>query len=303
LIAEVRIYNKTLDKTLVFNQDNSDFLIDNSGINFDSLKSSNNSHRSFEQIGETVEDIQIASGRTISFTGYVVNVPQNSLEEKKKELGRFFNPLHELTLYFGNLTIEGRPERVIEFGADYQSNNDKFCKFLIYIYCPSPVFCERDYDSYCTKKNDGYNDKTNGQNPSLMRVESKSDVQTGFIAGIKLKDGITIGGLSISHVRTHKVFQIGSSSSDGEHVAISGFVQFASEQNNWAFKWGVDELHLNFDISGITSTSTFFKLVQGTNPIAFGFYGTSGGLLTPADAVDYIRIKYKPQYLSLEGRI
>lgn len=113
MIGEAEIYNSTKGVTLYFNQSDAEFLIDDGGLQVEDLESAISSYSIFDRIGEKINTVQIDSGRTITITGWVINVPESSLEDKKAKLSRIINPLDELKFISKGRSINCRAKRLL----------------------------------------------------------------------------------------------------------------------------------------------------------------------------------------------
>lgn len=140
MIDEVTITNLYTAVERVFDKDNSEFLLDDDGITIEELKSNYNTYSVYGKLGKQMDEPQLSSGIKITLTGWIIHTYMTTLDDKKQQLVKFFNPLHKLNLRFKDRQIQGYVQSFPKFGASRKENNDLFCKFQVTIFCPDPSF-------------------------------------------------------------------------------------------------------------------------------------------------------------------
>lgn len=140
MIDNVTINSPELGLTYHFDKDNSEYLLDDNGISISELKSNYNTYSVYGKIGKSMDDPQLNSGIEITLTGWIIHNMITPLDIKKQRLVAFFNPLFKLNLAFNHFTISGYPKSTVKFGDNRKTNNDKFCKYQVVIFCPYPGF-------------------------------------------------------------------------------------------------------------------------------------------------------------------
>lgn len=301
MIGEAEIYNSTKGATLYFNQSDAEFLIDDEGVQVEDLESAISSYSIFDRIGEKINTVQIDFGRTITITGWVINIPKSSLEDKKAKLSRIINPLDELKFTSRGRSINCRAKKAVEFGSKYKDNNDLICKFKIELYCPYPLFAGKPIEvqytkipaSIVTPCNQFLEFDTAGS--SLDSFVNPGDVTTGFEMSFTTStasSGITI---SNTYLTKDNVFKIRSSKS------ISGQYTLNTELDTdsygfYSYSSGSKVL----DLEGLVLSSSFFGLRPGTNKIKITGSNSSGGIASKF--IRSLTITFTPKYFSLEGQ-
>lgn len=301
MIGEAEIYNSTKGATLYFNQSDAEFLIDDEGVQVEDLESAISSYSIFDRIGEKINTVQIDSGRTITITGWVINIPKSSLEDKKAKLSRIINPLDELKFTSRGRSINCRVKKAVEFGSNYKDNNDLICKFKIELYCPYPLFAGKPIMVQYTKIPASIVAPCNqflefdSAGSSLDSFVNPGDVTTGF--EMRFTTSTASSGITISNTYLMKdnVFKIKSSKSiSGQYILNTeldtdsyGFYSYSSGSQK-------------MDLEGLDLSSSFFGLRPGTNKIKITGSNSSGGIA--AKFLSSVAIIFTPKYFSLEGQ-
>ncbi len=301
MIGEAEIYNSTKGATLYFNQSDAEFLIDDEGVQVEDLESAISSYSIFDRIGEKINTVQIDSGRTITITGWVINVPESSLEDKKAKLSRIINPLDELKFISKGRSINCRAKKAIEFGSNYKDNNDLICKFKIELYCPYPLFEGGAIRLQYTKIpafipypcNQFLEFDSAGS--SLDSFVNPGDVTTGFEMGFTTSTASSGIGISNTYLTENNIFKIKTSKS------ISGQYTLNTELDTdsygfYSYSSGSKVL----DLEGLDLSSSFFGLRPGTNKIKITGSNSSGGIASKF--ISSLSITFTPKYFSLEGQ-
>lgn len=301
MIGEAEIYNSTKGVTLYFNQSDAEFLIDDGGLQVEDLESAISSYSIFDRIGEKINTVQIGSGRTITITGWVINVPESSLEDKKAKLSRIINPLDELKFISKGRSINCRAKKAIEFGSKYKDNNDLICKFKIELYCPYPLFEGEVIRLQYTKipasilfpRNQFLEFDSAGS--SLDSFVNPGDVTTGFEMGFTTSTASSGIRISNTYLTENNIFKIKTSKS------ISGQYTLNTELDTdsygfYSYSSGSKVL----DLEGLDLSSSFFGLCPGTNKIKITGSNSSGGIASKF--IRSLSITFTPKYFSLEGQ-
>lgn len=301
MIGEAEIYNSTKGVTLYFNQSDAEFLIDDGGLQVEDLESAISSYSIFDRIGEKINTVQIDSGRTITITGWVINVPESSLEDKKAKLSRIINPLDELKFISKGRSINCRAKKAIEFGSKYKDNNDLICKFKIELYCPYPLF-EGEAIRLQYTKIPAYIPYPCNQflefdsaGSSLDSFVNPGDVTTGFEMGFTTSKASSGIGISNTYLTENNIFKIKTSKS------ISGQYTLNTELDTDSYGFYSHSSGSKvLDLEGLDLSSSFFGLRPGTNKIKITGSNSSGGIASKF--ISSLSITFTPKYFSLEGQ-
>lgn len=301
MIGEAEIYNSTKGATLYFNQSDAEFLIDDEGVQVEDLESAISSYSILDRIGEKINTVQIDSGRTITITGWVINVPESSLEDKKAKLSRIINPLDKLKFISKGRSINCRAKKAIEFGSNYKDNNDLICKFKIELYCPYPLFEGGAIRLQYTKVpafipypcNQFLEFDSAGS--SLDPFVNPGDVTTGFEMGFTTSTASSGIGISNTYLTENNIFKIRTSKS------ISGQYTLNTELDTGSYGfYSYSSGSKVLDLEGLDLSSSFFGLRPGTNKIKITGSNSSGGIASKF--ISSLSITFTPKYFSLEGQ-
>lgn len=301
MIGEAEIYNSTKGVTLYFNQSDAEFLIDDGGLQVEDLESAILSYSIFDRIGEKINTVQMDSGRTITITGWVINVPESSLEDKKAKLSRIINPLDELKFTSKGRSINCRAKKAIEFGSKYKDNNDLICKFKIELYCPYPLFEGEAIRLQYTKIPASIPYPCNqflefdSAGSSLDSFVNPGDVTTGFEMGFTTSTASSGIGISNTYLTENKIFKIKTFKS------ISGQYTLNTELDTDSYGFYSHSSGSKvLDLEGLDLSSSFFGLRPGTNKIKITGSNSSGGIASKF--ISSLSITFTPKYFSLEGQ-
>ena len=185
MVDEVIIKNLTTNVTLVLNRTTSSFLLDDKSPDWGTVNATDVTYPNLaSKIGVGIIRTSMNAVRQISFTGWIFNDANGTIEDKKEILNTFCNPFDSLRIESNGYTIEGHTSQPIVYSSDDSINNDCICKFIIYVTCPFPLF---------SKSAEGTDD--------LSELEETFTFpwvipESGFVFGIRTKQSsITINNL------------------------------------------------------------------------------------------------------------
>lgn len=301
MIGEAEIYNSTKGTTLYFNQSDAEFLIDDGGLQVEDLESAISSYSIFDRIGEKINTVQIDSGRTITITGWVINIPESSLEDKKAKLSRIINPLDELKFTSRGRSINCRAKKAVEFGNKYKDNNDLICKFKIELYCPYPLFAGKPIRVQYTKIPASIVAPCNqflefdSAGSSLDSFVNPGDVTTGFEMDFTTSTASSGIEISNTYLTKDNIFKIKTS----KNISGQYILNTELDTDSYGFYFYSSGSKV-LDLEGLDLRSSFFGLRPGTNKIKITGSNTSGGIA--AKFLSSVAITFTPKYFSLEGQ-
>lgn len=142
MVERLFIYNKNLNKRILMNMEDADYLLYEGGIDWGGIEVVHNTSQYVQQIGNTITDSTVGT-RDISISGWIIG-SEKEINDKKKTLSSMINPLHDLTIEVDKWKISGKPSTNVKYSKNYEENNDKMCKFLIQIFCSFPLFTASD---------------------------------------------------------------------------------------------------------------------------------------------------------------
>ena len=292
MIHKVRILKPTdtdsySSDEMILNKSDSDFLLDDEGINVDKIVVNQSTYSANSIPGEIVDEITYQKGRNIDIIGWIVDEPSGSMRIKKQKLHSFFSPELLYRLDFGDRYIDAYPKNPVTFGTKYKDNNDKFCKFSISFFAPYPFFKSKVAVKYypivdpvspltdSDMENPEVVDGLVGVNGipvsyymQMAEIDNPSDVSVGFTMRIKLAPPQGAmpayhGGIRVQNTRTSEYFQV----KDG---LLSGTFELCTIPKKRGF-WKISSPPRQSALSGYDSGSNFFSLKPGKNSIATRF--------------------------------
>lgn len=108
-------------------------------VEFEKPQVSHNTYSYSNQLGTSIASTAVGE-RDITIKGYVVEIGQNTLQERCDVLNDFFNPLDDYTLYFKGYKIGFRPDGPVIWSREFKSNNQAGRQFMIQATAPFPLF-------------------------------------------------------------------------------------------------------------------------------------------------------------------
>ena len=136
-MKSVELINTTTKESFILSEDSFVYVLET--LRWDPVKASQNSVKFTNLIGSRVTSISLEP-RDIYIVGWVVADDRDEMDQRKKPLNKFINPLQKYILKYGDYFLEFYPDSSIQYGEDYSENNEILCKFLIQGSCENPLF-------------------------------------------------------------------------------------------------------------------------------------------------------------------
>jgi hypothetical protein len=288
MIEEITLVNNTLNQSITLNKTSAAFLLaDDDAIDWGTVQANVSSFSSSSRIGVGINTVSISTGRDISITGWVINDDLGTIEEKKQQLNCFCNPFDEITVFAGDYKIDGVFSQVVKYPTANKENNDIICKFLIYIFCPKPVFETNSVQVFSLTDTSqklftfplewvegekilfGLN-----ENLSRITLNNIGTVATGFEAYLKIEKDLQ--GLTLLNVTNGQQFKIKESVT----LEAGDVLYINTVQGSREVKIGDSEDNLENALDIFDLSSDFIQLTPGNNVIDIsgsGVYGAVGG--------------------------
>lgn len=149
MIDEIVISNY-LSSTITMGRDNQDFLIDDDGLDWGTVKNTVSTTKATNNYEFISMSVSLAEPRPISIVGWIIGTEQQ-ISEKKLTLSRFFSSnshfqiraYENLIMYYIDVYIADN----VEFGNTISTNNEVMCRFKITLNALCPYFCrDRSYN-------------------------------------------------------------------------------------------------------------------------------------------------------------
>lgn len=268
-------------------------------IDWGQVESQRQTYKFINQTGVIVTSSTLET-RQISITGWVVADSISTMNNRKKVLNGFVNPLQMIDIVTEDgYKISGLPESSIKYPTNVKSNNEIMCEFMITLFCPDPMFhLAKDNISNIATWLPKFHfpliiPKDKGiimglRSPSLIvNVNNNGHIECGMT--ITFTANGTVVNPSLVNVTTQEELKIIKTMQNGESITIN------TNDNN---------KYVDFSFGGITEAafqyldfenSVFLKLQKGDNLLR---YNADEGL----DNLN-VKIVYSPAYLEVQGVI
>lgn len=194
MVDSIRICNKTYDRYLDFDKYSAMFLLDDEGVDWGVATPSINTYPSIYGLGSRVSNITFQKSRVITITGWIINDNTGTIEQKKKLLNQFVNPMNDVQIQvIGKYYISGTFTNSVKYTNKRKENNDTVCKFQLSVTCTDPFFRLIKPLEY---KNIPVN-HTQVWKGWEIYINNPSGIEYGFELYLKLAEGITVSHLYI----------------------------------------------------------------------------------------------------------
>lgn len=204
MVDGIKLFNKSTSQSIILDKFSARFLLDNEGVDWGTVTPTITSYPSIYGLGSEVSNITFQKPREITITGWVINDNTGTIEQKKKILNNFVNPLNEVRLYAMKYYIDGYPKTSVKYTNKRKENNDIVCKFQITLTCVDPFFRLIEPIAH------------EGISPNVdstwkgwsVELNNTSGFTYGFEMYIRLASDIVIDTLSVSNATTGKTFRM-----------------------------------------------------------------------------------------------
>ena len=125
--------------TITFNRTNSDFLIDDNGLDWGEVNSTFSTIPNFNGMGSELNAVQTTDIREIHLVGWVVGTPAQ-MSSKKTLLSEIISPQKPLRIQVSGYYMDVYLSKAVSFGKTEQTNNEKMCQFEMTFAAVYPFF-------------------------------------------------------------------------------------------------------------------------------------------------------------------
>lgn len=297
MVESIQLQNLIKGTSLLLDQDNSEYILES--VDWGVVSSNRVTYKYTNQVGVQVTDVTLET-RDVSIVGWVCAKDDNIkyLEELKKNLNRFINPMEEMKVIYKDYTLNFFPDNSIKWGTTYKTNNDVMAQFKIDGFAADPLFKSKNdtrvlagvvepmfYFPLVIPKTEGV---VFGYRREyiILGVYNSGDVSTGFRIEFIASKG-TVTNPMLINTRTQEYIKINKVLERGEKVVINtvdgekyvhGFVGESGEEQNY-YKYR--------DLK-----STWLKISTGDNLFKYDADDNLGNL--------EVRIYYNNRYLEVQ---
>ena len=154
MIDELLITNETLGISLTMDRDDSDYLIDDNGLNWGEISSKFSTLSNFDGFGAALNAIETTDPREVHIVGWVVGT-ESEMAIKKSYLAQVLSPQSSLKIIVNSKRSPGSQyylrvytSKTVSFGTEMKTNNEKMCQFEVTFSALYPFFeQERSYSN------------------------------------------------------------------------------------------------------------------------------------------------------------
>lgn len=297
MVESIQLQNLIKGTSLLLDQDDSEYILES--VDWGVVSSNRVTYKYTNQVGVQVTDVTLET-RDVSIVGWVCAKDDNIkyLEELKKNLNRFINPMEEMKVIYKDYTLNFFPDNSIKWGTTYKTNNDVMAQFKIDGFAADPLFKSKNdtrvlagvvepmfYFPLVIPKTEGV---VFGYRREyiILGVYNSGDVSTGFRIEFIASKG-TVTNPMLINTRTQEYIKINKVLERGEKVVINtvdgekyvhGFVGESGEEQNY-YKYR--------DLK-----STWLKISTGDNLFKYDADDNLGNL--------EVRIYYNNRYLEVQ---
>lgn len=297
MVESIQLQNLIKGTSLLLDQDDSEYILES--VDWGVVSSNRVTYKYTNQVGVQVTDVTLET-RDVSIVGWVCAKGDNVkyLEELKKNLNRFVNPMEEMKVIYKNYTLNFFPDNSIKWGTTYKTNNDVMAQFKIDGFAADPLFKSKNdtrvlagvvepmfYFPLAIPKTEG---AVFGYRREyiILGVYNSGDVSTGFRIEFIASKG-TVTNPMLINTRTQEYIKINKVLERGEKVVVNtvdgekyvhGFVGESGEEQNY-YKYR--------DLK-----STWLKISTGDNLFKYDADDNLGNL--------EVRIYYNNRYLEVQ---
>lgn len=202
-------------------------------VDWGQITASHHSYKYVNQVGVTVVSTTLET-RDVEIIGWIIASTEQAMENRKKVLNRFVNPMQFINLQYKQYNLDFKPTTTIKYTASIEENNEVMCKFKINGLAADPLFRDNNETKETAAKVFGtfhfplmINVRDNGlptimfgyKQPSLLiNVYNNGDVKTGFRIVFKAKG--TLVNPSLLNVVTQQYFKINKTMVAGEEIEV-----------------------------------------------------------------------------------
>lgn len=233
MVENVLLKNKVTMAELELDASKTPYFILNS-VDWGQVQSTHHQYKYINQAGVTVTGTTLET-RDVSIIGWVIARSEQQMDERKKILNSFVNPLQVIEMKYKEYVLEFLPNTSVKYSATVVDNNEVVCKFAIDGFSPNPLFREGTQNMVAAATTRGMFhfplciNKTDQHPPQIMfglrepslivNVYNSGAVETGMI--IVFKATGTVVNPSFINVMTQDYFKVNKTLTAGERITIN----------------------------------------------------------------------------------
>lgn len=139
MINSISLYNTVNQASVILNRSNSDYLIDDDGLDWGRVDTRISSVSNIDSVGVDIDRVFIDTPRDITISGWVVGT-ESQMANKKSFLSKVISPKSLITITVGEYKIDVYATSALHISSEYRENNEVMCRFNVTMTAPYPFF-------------------------------------------------------------------------------------------------------------------------------------------------------------------
>lgn len=200
MVDVIKLYNRNLQRIIVMDRDNADYLIDDNGLSWGEIDSTLSTINNLDGYGATLNAVMTSEPRLVTVTGWVIGT-EAQMATKKALLNKILAPQNtiwvQVPVSSGSLDsyyLDTKLTKAVNFSQEYISNNEVMCRFTFELSATYPFFL---FDKYYSISQSGYEVLNRGSIPAGVELnwifdsdvsdpEIEATMQDGRHSGFRL---------------------------------------------------------------------------------------------------------------------
>lgn len=298
MVEELTLINIETNQRIYMDMDISeDYILGT--VDWGSIVGTHHPHKFVNQIGESNGNTTLGI-REVRIEGWVIADEGMAMEQKKKRLNSFVNPMQPIRLIYRKYCLEFYPNSTIQYSSSAQDNNDVVCKFKMEGTAFDPLFVDSVESRVSASSTLGafkfplsisrIPSPPGGvlmgvkRSSVLFNIYNQGDVETGFKILLRAKGRVV--NPEIINVNTQQFFRINKTLVSGEEIEIHTSI---GHKKVIGRKYGKEENYYPYrDIN-----NTWFQLRIGDNVYKYNAQENIENL--------EVFVDFRNKYLEVEG--
>lgn len=229
MVQDIKLRNNVLKSDLPLSMvDTENYILDS--VDWGVIEASHQEYKYINQYGVTIVGHTLGT-RDVEIKGWVIASTDEEMTKMKKQLNRFFNLFHLITLYYSSYVLDFYCQKTIRYGTEEKENNNVICHWVVDGIAPNPFFKKVVDNVYEPSKVVGmfhfpFHKKKEENvvfgriiNTTTFMVYNTGHVPTGFRVTFHARGG-SVTNPSIMHVGKQKFIKINKTLQPGETIIV-----------------------------------------------------------------------------------
>ena len=231
MVQNIRLKNNVLESNLPLSTTDTDYYILDT-VDWGVIEASHQEYKYIGQYGVTVVGHTLGT-REVEIKGWIIASTEAEMTQRKKQLNKFFNPLHLMTLLYSRYGLDFYCQKTIQYGSEEKENNEVICHWVVDGIAPDPFF-KNVVDSIfeastitgmfhfpLTVKSNEYDNLVFGKivNTTIFSAYNTGHIPTGFKVTFYARGG-SVTNPTLIHVDKQQFIKINKTLEQGESVIV-----------------------------------------------------------------------------------